>query len=224
MYIKLVCSTKVFKEARPGAVVQTGFQQRQQELVPAFSVSVEFKNWASLPNKPLVNWKFFLNWQRRRMRMTLVAPDDGAGPNSIREAAATGRDAAQPGGPRAIGKVAKNAGNNAAAAEAETEEEDSGAEDWDSEYDIGLPASRSVKPASRPAGGATSAMPDWEITGGTFSVPNSLFNISNFLVNFFLYSLQKASSAARRRKAAGDEAGAAKRASRDAVASGGDHH
>ena len=98
MYIKLFCA-EVFKEAHPGAIVPTGFQQRQQDLAkaPAFTVSLEFKNWASLPNKPLVNWKFFLNWQRRRMRMTLIAPADGTGTSSIREGAEAGRDAAQPG-------------------------------------------------------------------------------------------------------------------------------
>ena len=65
--------------------------------------------------------------------------------------------------------MAKNTGDNAAAAEAETEEETSDAEDWDAEYD-GRPGCSKRKPATRSAGGDVGRMPIREITGGVLSV------------------------------------------------------
>ena len=187
VYIKLICA-EAFKEAQPGALVQSGFLQRRQEpaSVPAFAVSVEFKNWALLPNTPLVNWNFFLAWQRRRMRVSLTVLANGTGSSGIREAAApgSGGGATQPGGSRIAGKMAKNAGDNAdATVEAETEEETSNAEDWDSEYDE-LPGCGKRKPADRLVGGDAGAMPNWEISGGVFSV--TIFYFAVRTCNYFL--------------------------------------
>ena len=128
MSISIKCHVlEKFKEATPGAIVCNRFEPRTKPRATV-QTSPEFKRWSTLPNKPLINWTFFLDWQKQRLR---VSAGDGGGAIEICQAgdgAARTKRGGQ-GAPRKTAPPAKFTGEtDKAAAEAETCSE---GEDWE---------------------------------------------------------------------------------------------